>query len=177
MRTPACQDNAANGHSADPAWFSFAAVHAVLHLEEALAAFGIHIIGHGGSAGADGGAEDRTQGGAEPSKFGARESTSRACGANPRAKQAFVRVDISHSVEQRLIQQCGFDGELPSSKKGSEIGKGDRERLGSGTLKIPWLERQASKATRINEPQFTPGTQMQHGMGVTHFRRPGGGDQ
>src|ERR1700723_3780870 len=48
---------------------------------------------------------------------------------NARAKQALIRVDIAHAMQDGLIQQCGFNCQLAAFEELGKIFRGDGSRL------------------------------------------------
>lgn len=62
-------------------------------------------------------------------QFRVGEGASVAAGADSGAEEALVGVDIADSVQQLLIQECGFDGSFAAIKKRAKFLQRDIERL------------------------------------------------
>ena len=98
-------DDLADWRSAVAARLVFAGVDAVLKLEEAADAFGIDVIGDRRAAKLDGMAENLLESDMEAVEFGWGEPSSLAAGTDTGAEEAFIRVDIAHAREQRLVDR------------------------------------------------------------------------
>lgn len=159
MSSPPSQDDAADGRSAYAAGLAFPAINAVLDLERALAPVRMDIIRNRGSAGANSGLENSAQSGMEPSEFLRRKPARAPGGTNPGPEETLVGIDVSNAGHKRLIQECGFDCELASTKQGGELVRVDRQRVKAGSKKtirpVEVTELQPAKATRIDKAQLT----------------------
>lgn len=171
------EHDAADGGAADAAGLSFAAVDAMLHLEKPFAAFGVDVIGDRGTTGADGGTENRAQGSVKAGELVASESSGALRGPDAGPEETFVGVDVADTVEEGLIEQGGFDGELAAAKESDEVVEGDGERLGSRPLKFDGREGEATEAAGINKAELAAGSEMQDGVGVRRLRRLGMSDE
>lgn len=133
MGASACEQDAADGSSADPAGLPGAHVDAVLNLKKALISIGINVIGDGGASGANGLQENAPQGGVELIEAFAGQAACLAGGADAGAEEALVRVDVANSVEQGLVKERGFDGELAPFEEGGKGWLGDGQGFGAGS--------------------------------------------
>src|SRR5215472_19213973 len=104
-------------------------IHTMFQLKESLSAFGVHIIRDRGTTEPDCVFEDLAQNNSQFLQLGPRQPARSATRPNPCTKQAFIRVDVSHSGHQRLVQERGLDCQLPSSKQCRKLIRSDREWL------------------------------------------------
>ena len=148
-------DDLADWRSAVAARLVFAGVDAVLKLEEAADAFGIDVIGDRRAAELDGMAENLLESDMEAVEFGAGEPAGLAAGTDTGAEEAFIGIDIAHAGEQRLVEQCGLDGELAAAEESCEFAASDGERLcaggGEGCAALEIAELEATEAAGIDE--------------------------
>ena len=127
--------DALDGCFAGEAGLAGALVDVVLELEKAARAFGIDIVGNGGTAEADCALEDFAHGEPEALEFDAGEASGAAARANAGAKEALVGVDVAYPGEERLVEQGRFDREAAATEEGCEFGRLDAERFGTGCYK------------------------------------------
>ena len=83
-------------------------------------------------------------------------------------------------MQQRLVEQSGFDGKLASTEERDEIVKRNGERLATGSGEgagIEAVELKAPEATRVDEAQFAARGEVQDGVGVRREWDVGGGDE
>lgn len=92
-------------------------------------------------------------------------------------EEGLVGVDVAHSVEERLVEQCGFDGRLAVAKESDEIFQGDGEglfaRAGVGLVR----DGEAAEAARVYEAEFASAAEGEDGVGVERDWGVGGGDE
>lgn len=120
MCPPAADHDLLNRSFTGEAGLAFTPISAVLDLEEAGFAIGIDVIGDGRSAGSDGGVQNFLQPSMQLSQFSVGQSIGSAPWPDVRAEQSFVRIDISHAVQELLIEQRSFNGSFAAMK---ELGK------------------------------------------------------
>jgi hypothetical protein len=102
-----------------------ALVNAMLELEESAYTFGVDVVRDGRAAEADGVFQNFPQRHAQSLQFSPGELSGSASWANAGAEEAFVRIDIAHTCEQRLVQQRRLDCELSSAKERGEFCRPD----------------------------------------------------
>lgn len=145
-------------------------IHAMLDLEEAGLAFGIHVIRDRGSSQTDGMLKNLAQGRAEAFELGPGEAAGHTAGTYTRAKQALVGIDVSHTCQQGLVQKRSFDGETATPEKSYEGLRGNvegfRSRTEEGVLTIKVLERQPTEAARVHEAKLEAGGEGEARVGV-----------
>src|SRR5215468_3917634 len=124
------------------AGLAFAAVDAMLQLEESFLAIGINIVGDRRSTRGDGLFQHLAQRLAKRRQLRARERASAPARANTGATQAFIGVDVSYAVQQSLIEQQSLDGRGAPVKQASESFLADGERLGAGAGEISLADLQ-----------------------------------
>src|SRR5208283_2971126 len=97
----------------------------------------------------------------------ASDRRSTAAGANARAEQRFISVNVSHAAEKCLIEQSTLDGSLAAAKEGHEAVEIDFQGLDAAGGKIcRRRDAEAAEAAGIDEAQFPAGGQSQDGVGV-----------
>lgn len=114
------------------AGFAGAPVDAVFQLKETSLSIGIHVVRNRGTAEADGVFENPAQRQAQPLKLGGCQPVRPPPRPDSGLKQALVRIDVSHTGEESLIQQRRLDGHEPLAEERGKFARTDRERLGSG---------------------------------------------
>ena len=89
---------------------------------------------------------------------------------NPRPKQALICINISHSMQQRLVQQSRLDRHLPPPEQTH------KRILANGQRLRPWPpissrpHGQPPKPTSIHKPQLIPTAQRKYRMRVRRRR-------
>ena len=185
MRAAAGQDHASNRCSAHQAWLPGAEIDPMLELEEACYSGGIHVVGYGRATERDGFPEDALQAGMQTVKFRPLQVASHPAGPDTGAEETLVGIDISHSMQELLIQQSSLDRGAAGPEKGGELVGRDTQGLLSGSLETVGLrlflgdpvKRHASEAPGVHKAELSPRLQMQNGMGVRRKRRGRIGDQ
>src|SRR6202035_2552708 len=76
-------------------------------------------------------------------------------------EQCFVGINVTHSTQKPLIQQCAFDWSLAVPEQDGEIFKSNLQGFSAGGFKL-FDYAEASKAARIHETQFAPGVEAQN---------------
>jgi hypothetical protein len=169
-------DGAAYFSSAAETLFAGALVNAVAQLKLAAPAIGIHVIGNGGAAQADGFQEHRADGSVEIAKLAGLERGSQTCGVNARAPEAFVRIDVSHAPQNALIEQECFDAGAASAQFRAEFLFGGLERIEaefaqSGFVTAILDDSHASEAANVGVAQLTAIVEREKDVSVRHHRR------
>ena len=121
MCAPSTQHNPANWRLADATRLSRALIDAMLQLIESPHPGSIHIIGHRRAAKLNRVLQNLAQGQPQTLQFRSGQPSGLTARPNPRVKQTFVSVDVAYPGEQRLVQQCGLDGQLPPVKERREF--------------------------------------------------------
>ena len=116
MTAPAGNHHPLDSRFADQAWFAFAAIHAVLELEESFLAIGVHVVGNRGSPQRNGLVEHFLYGEIQSSPLLVADRSGAAAGADSGAEQRLVGIDVSHTAEEPLIQQRTLDGSLAAAE-------------------------------------------------------------
>ena len=170
VRAPAGEQYSADGSAADQAGLAGPEVDAVLKLEKAAYAVGIHVVGDGRAAERNRMLQDFLQGRAKAVKFSALDAAGHAFGTDSGAEEAFVGVDIAHAVEQRLIEQRRFDGQLAAAKELSESLGSDGGWLRAGSEEgfgaIQFTKFKTPEAAGIDEAHLTSAGQGQARVGM-----------
>ena len=152
--TPA-EDDSLNRGLAHQAGLAGAEIDTVLELKEALATFGVDIVGDGRSTQLDGLLQHLFDRCVQAIELSSSEPSCLPAGTNTRAKQRLIRVDVPHPMQQLLIEQSSFDRRLASAKELGEIVGADGERLSAGPGKtLVDGYAQSAKASRIHESQL-----------------------
>src|SRR5579872_5852617 len=102
-------------------------------------------------------------------EFSVVRASERACPAaraDSGAKQAFIRVDISHAVQQLLVEQCCLDRRLAPLKELHKLFPGDLQRLSARTGKTGAAHLQAAKPPWIDKTQLSSRRQLRDQVGV-----------
>jgi len=106
----------------------------------------------------------------EAVELGAGEAASRAAGADAGMEEAFVGVDVADAGEERLIEQCGFDGKLAAAEEGGKFFGGDGEGFetggGEGFFTGEVAEFEAAEAARVYEAELFAALETEAGVGV-----------
>ena len=128
-------DDALDGCFAGETGLTGALIDAVLELEKAAHAFGIDVVGNGGTAEADCVVEDLAEDETQALEFDAGEVSGAAAGANAGAKEALVGVDVAYTGKKCLVEQGRLDGEPAAAEKGCEFGGLNAEGFGARSCK------------------------------------------
>src|SRR5580698_1090836 len=88
-------------------------------------------------------------------------------------KKSLVGVDVANAMQQRLVQQCGFNRCLALAEEGDELFETNGQRLGSRAfIRCAWRdEGQAAKAARVDEAELFASTKSENSVGVGWNRR------
>src|SRR5208282_5521604 len=108
--------DAFDGRFADETGLAFAAIDAVLELEEAFFAVGINIVRDRRAAQGNCLAKNFFYGSEQLGQLVASDGRGTAAGANSGAEQGFISVDVSYSAQEFLIQQSTLDGGFAAAK-------------------------------------------------------------
>jgi len=119
--TAATDDNPLDWRLAHPARLARTRINMMAKLKETGDSIGIHIVRHGRTAKLDGFGEDFDERGAESCKFRAGQLAGMASRANPSMEEGLVSVDIADAMEQRLVQQRGFNRCLALAEEGDKL--------------------------------------------------------
>jgi len=172
------EDDTADRRAADEAGLSLAGIDAVLDLEEAGFTVGVDVVGDRRAAGADGGLKDGSKGFVEAREARAGEAAGNACGADAGAEETFVGVDVADAVEERLVEERGFDGKLAAAEEGDEVVEGDGEGFASGSCKgAGSVKGEAAETAGVDKAELAAGGEAEDGVGVEWERDGGGGDE
>ena len=76
------------------------------------------------------------------------------------AEQCFIGIDVSHAVQELLIEQRSFNGSLAAMKELGKIFHADVQRLSARAAKSAGTHLKPPKAPWIDEPQFTSRSQF-----------------
>ncbi len=101
----------------------------------------------------------------ESGDFDTGKAGSLAARANARAKETLVGIDVPDTVQQALIEQCGFDGGLSAAKQCPKLRQHYLQRLlpGSDEQLARWqfccfdrrgMDAHAAEATSVHEAKF-----------------------
>ncbi len=152
-------------------------VDTVFQLEEAGDTLGVDVVRDRGAAQRNGAGEDVDQGEAQALEIGPGE----ASGLSPRPDagpgQGLIRIDIADAMQQRLIEQGGFDGGAAMAKESGEVswddGQGFDPRADIGFLP----NGEPAEAARVDEADLTSIGKGQDGMGMEGQRDVGVRDE
>jgi hypothetical protein len=132
MGSAAADHDLLDRRPADETGFTGAPVGPQLHFEEAFRPSGVDIIGDRRSAGGDGLLEYAHESSTESLEFRPRQRPSTPPGTDAGAKKGLVRVNVSYSMKQLLIEQGSFDWGLTPAEKLNERSEIDRQWLCTG---------------------------------------------
>lgn len=104
MRSPSADHDFLDRRLAAPARLAFAAIGAMLNLEKAGFAIGIHVIRDGRSARGNRRTKDFLQRGVQLAQLGFGKRIGAAARPDVRAEQRLIGIDISDSVQELLVQ-------------------------------------------------------------------------
>ena len=88
----------------------------MLQLEKTFFAVGIDVVAHRRPAQRDGFAQYFLHGSVQLAQLLARERSGPPPRPYSRAEQRLVGVDVSHSAQELLVEQCALDGGLAAAK-------------------------------------------------------------
>ena len=71
------------------------------------------------------------------------------------AEQSFIGIDVSHAVQQLLIQKRGFHRRFACVKEPGKFRNVDTQRLSPRTAEACLPDFKPPKAPRVNEAQFS----------------------
>ncbi len=117
MCPPATDGNLLDRRLALETGFTLASVSAMPKLEKSLFAVSINIIGNRRTSSADGLLQYLLQRGMQLVEFSPRQRVGASPGTHACANQALIRVDVSHAMQEFLIQQRGLDWRLTAMKQ------------------------------------------------------------
>lgn len=110
-----------NWFAADEAGLIRAHIYPMLKLEEAGLALRVDIIRDRGTAERDCFLKDLLYGCMEAKQTCAAKPTGCMRGPDTCAEEAFVCIDVAYTVQERLIEESSFDGQLATAKEVDEI--------------------------------------------------------
>ena len=93
------------------------------------------------------------------------EQRSAAARPDTGAKQGFIGVDIPHSAQQSLVQECTLNWSLAFVEECREMVECDLERFGSWSFKV-LDDAEPSEAAGIDKAKFAAGGQLQNRVSV-----------
>src|SRR5258707_2091204 len=138
--------------------FPFPAVDPMLELEGAFFSVRVHIVRNRRTAQGDCFLQDFFYGQEKLSQLRMRDRSSAPPRPNSSAKQGFIRVDIPHSPQQLLVEQCALDGSVPPMEQNRES-----VELNFQGFEAPRFERgvkgqhEPPEASRVNKAHFQAG--------------------
>lgn len=181
MAAAAGYDGAADFGSAAETFFAGALVDAVAKLKLATLAQGIHVIGNGGAAQADGFEQHGADGSMEIAKLGRLERRRQSHGIDSRSPEAFVGIDVSHASQDALIEQERFDAGAASAEFRGEFFFSSFERIEtefaeSGFALAIGDDSHASEAANIGVAKLAAVVESEKDVSVRDDRSLGGAD-
>ena len=168
-------DGAAYFCSAAETLFAGALVDAVAKLKLAALAIGIHVIGNGRAAQADGFQEHGADGSMEIAELGRLERRRQSHGMDSRSPETFVRVDVSHAAQDALVEQERFDAGAASTQFRAEFFFGSFERIEaefaqSGFAVAIFDDSHASEAANVRVAEFAAVIEREKNVSVRDDR-------
>ena len=155
MAAPAGDHDSLDGCLAHQAGFRFAAVYAVLELEKAFFALGVHIIGNGRTAEGDRLFQDLLHRDQELAQLILRYGRSAAAGPDAGPEQRFIGVNVADPTQEFLVEKRAFDGCLAAAEQRQEAVEIDFQRFDAGGVEVSCpRDAQAAEAAGIDETQF-----------------------
>src|SRR6266853_142545 len=158
-------DYALEGRLAYHTRFPFPTIDPMLELEGALFSVGVHIVRNRRTAQGDCFLQDFFYGQEKPSQLLMRDRSSAPPRPNSSAKQGFIRVDIPHSPQQLLVEQCALYGSVPPMEQNRES-----VELKFPRFAAPRFERGVEghaappEPSPLNTAQFPASRQLHHRM-------------
>src|SRR5258708_3340015 len=107
----------------------------MLQLEGALFSVRVHIVRNGRTAQGNCFLQDFFYRQEKPSQLLMRDRSSAPARPNSSAKQGFIRVDVPHSPQQLLVEQCALDGSIPPMEQNRESVELDFQRFEAARFK------------------------------------------
>jgi len=101
----------------------------MLQLEKPAHALRVDIVGHRGTSQPNCLFEHNDQLPSQPLQVGFGEPSGLAPRPDPRSEQALVGINVSDTAQERLIQQCGLDGQSAAAKHERKLLGANREWL------------------------------------------------
>ncbi len=174
MSAAAGYDCAADRCAAAETVFAVALVNAVAELEASALAFGVHVIGNGGTSQADCLEKHRADSSMELAKLGRLERGSQTGGMNLGVPQAFVRVDVSHASQDALIEQKRFYTGSASTQFRAELLFGSLERIEAefaedGLVSAAGQHAHATEATNVGVAQLAAIVEREKNVSVRDY--------
>jgi hypothetical protein len=158
MGSASGQEDASDGSLAAAAGQAGALVDAVFKLKESANAVGVHIIGNGRAAEADGMFQNLAKGQAEAFEFCLGEAAGEPAGADACMKKTLIGIDVAHSRQKRLIEQGRFDWQAVAMEKVGKLLLPDREWLGAGRFErrcaVQVAKLQPAETSGIDKAKF-----------------------
>src|SRR5258708_5191279 len=155
---------------ANRALLAGAAVHLVLELKEATDAVSINVIRNGRAAELNRMCEHLLQRGMQPVELIPREPACGATRTDARAEKGFVRIDVAHAMQDRLIEQSSLDRQLAPFEQLGELVGGDsrglfaRAGITFTTFVSKRHNRKPAESARIDETNLALVGECEHGM-------------
>lgn len=154
MCSPAADGDLLDRRLALETGFAFATVSAMPKLKKSLFAVSINIIGNRRTPSADGFLQYLLQRGMQLVELFAGERVGAPPGAHACTNEALIRVDVSHPVQEFLIQQHGLDWRLAAMEQSGKLIGTDAGGFRTRPCKTALTNFQPSEPSRINKPQF-----------------------
>jgi hypothetical protein len=152
---------------ADEAGLGFAAVDAVLELEESLFAVGIDIVRDGGAAQRYGFFQDFFHGEEKLAELFARNRRGAATRTDTGAKKRFIGINVADTSQKLLIQQGALDGGLTAVKQREKADEVDFQGFDTGSVETSGAgDAETTEAAWINEAQFPSRREFEDGVGM-----------
>ena len=141
-------------------------VDAVFQLEEAGDTLGVDVVRDRGAAQRNGAGEDVDQGEAQALEVGPSEASGLSSRSDAGPGQGFVCIDVADAMQQRLIEQGGFDGGAAMAKESGKVGRDDGQGFDTRTNIGLLPNGEPAEAARIDEADLTGIGKGQDGMGM-----------
>lgn len=122
-------------------------------------ALGVEKVGNGRATQLDGVLEHAADGSVEPRNLRTRQPAAETRRMNPRAPQAFVRIDVANPAQETLVEKQCLDSRAARAKGGRESFLGDFKRVGpersQGLAQRSFEEKShAAESPRVCVAQF-----------------------
>ncbi len=105
------------------------------------------------------------------------QATCLARWADAGTEEALVRIDVADAVEQRLVEERSFDGELAPVEEGGEGWFSDGEGFAAGSGEGFGDEGKSPEAAGVDEAKLATGSERQDGVGVGRLGDAAVGDE
>jgi len=138
----------------------------VVELEEACDTFGVDVVRDGGTTEFDGVLQHFEEGGAEAGELVAGEASGLVAWTYAGVEERLVGVDVAHTMEERLVEECGLDGCLAVTEERDEVFERDGEGLTPGAGVGVGGYGETAEAARIDEAKLFASAQREDGMGM-----------